>query len=175
VDFRIIQRIPAGRAAVEALLVDADFVAATSDLHPLTDCRLLDVDVSGPRWSTRVHRRFEASLPAAVTAVIDPRRLTWVEETTYDPRRHEGEHRIVPDHYAKLLGCSYRTEIHEDGDHSTRVATGTLRARVLLGARPVERAIVSGLEEYAAAESDLLAVWAARRGNDTGAESGTPE
>jgi hypothetical protein len=165
VEFEITQRIEAPRAAVETLLRDADFVGATSDLHPLADCRLLDTEQTGDRWHTRIHRRFAASLPPAVTAVIDPRRLTWVEEGDYDSDTHRGEHRILPDHYPKLLTCSWRTTVTQTGDTTTRVAAGTLRARVLLGARPVERAIVSGLEQYSAAEACLLAEWAARTRN----------
>jgi hypothetical protein len=38
----------------------------------------------GDRVIVRVHYRFTADLPSAALAVIDPDKLTWIEETTYD-------------------------------------------------------------------------------------------
>jgi hypothetical protein len=160
VDFRIAQQIDAPVTVVEERLLDPDVIAATADLRPLADCRLLDLDRRGDQVTVRIHRRFAAPLPAAVTAVIDPRRLTWVEEVVVDLARHTGAHRIVPDHYPKLLQCEFRTALHDLGGTTAREAAGWLRARVLLGAGPVERAIVSGLREYAEAEADLLGHWA---------------
>jgi hypothetical protein len=159
VDFQIRQEIGAPLAAVEARLTDAAFIAATGALAPLADCRLLDVSTSAGRTRARIHRRFAADLPSVVTAVVDPRRLTWVEEALFDHSDHTASHRIVPEHYGDLLQCSYRTTLRSDGDHTVRDARGTLRVRVLIGGKQVERAIVSGLTDYAAAEATLLATW----------------
>jgi hypothetical protein len=43
------------------------------------------------------------------------------------------------------------------------VARGTLDVRAPIARRRVEGAIVSGLDEYAQAEADLLATWIAGR------------
>lgn len=159
-DFQIRQDISAPLAAVESLLTDAAFVEATGALAPLADCRLLDATTASGRTQARIHRRFAADLPSVVTAVVDPRRLTWVEEAVFDHADHTATHRIVPDHYGDLLQCSYRTSLRVDGDRTIRDARGTMRVRVLLGGKQVERAIVGGLTEYAAAEAALLASWA---------------
>jgi hypothetical protein len=118
----------------------------------------------GDRWRLRIHRRFAAKLPAVVTAVVDPRRLTWTEEVELDTAQHTGAHRIRPDHYADLLEGGFRTALHSIDDGTLRVVRGEVKVRVLMGARPVERAIVSGLQEYAAAEARLLSTWRAEDG-----------
>jgi len=160
-EFRTTQEIAATPEVVEARLADAAFIEATSALHPLTDCRLLDrTDEPDGSVRLRIHRRFAADLPRAVTAVVDARRLTWVEDVLYRPGAGHAAHRILPDHYGELLTCTFTTTLTPNGEGRTRrVAAGKLKVRVLLGAGPVERAIVSGLRDYAAAEARLLSTW----------------
>jgi hypothetical protein len=163
--FRTEQTIAAAPDLVESRLADPAFIAATSRLHPLTDCRLLD-RTDGPDGSVRlrIHRRFAADLPRAVTAVVDPARLTWIEDVRFRPGSGHAAHRILPDHYGELLTCAFTTTLagaplRSGGAGTRRLATGRLTVRVLLGAGPVERAIVSGLRAYASAEADLLGSW----------------
>jgi hypothetical protein len=160
VDFEIRQDIAAPLPDVESLLADATFIEATSELAPLADCRLLDATVAESRTEVRIHRRFAADLPRVVTAVVDPRRLTWVEQVVFDHGAHTGSHRILPDHYPDLLECAYRTTLQVDGERTIRTAAGSMRVRVLIGGKQVERAIVDGLRDYAAAEAALLSSWA---------------
>jgi hypothetical protein len=159
VDFEIRQVIGAAVDEVEERLRDADFIAATGALHPLADCRLLEASGGAGRWTLRIHRRFAAKLPAVVAAVVDQRRLTWTEEVDLDTEQHTGVHRIRPDHYGDLLEGGFRTTLRPTDEGSVRIAAGQVRVRVLMGARPVERAIVSGLQEYADAEARLLSTW----------------
>lgn len=161
-DFRIDQTIAVPVTRIQELLGDEAFVTATSELAPLADCRLLAAETSGTRRRLRIARRFAAALPSVVTAVVDPDRLTWVEEVDADLAAGRADHRIVPDHYTDLLRASFTTVLRPEGtagDATRRLVQGTVRVRVLLGAGRVERAIVSGLEEYAVREADLLATW----------------
>ena len=158
-DFTIRQDIAAPLTTVESLLVDPEFIEATGALAPLADCRLLDAETTTAGTTVRIHRRFAADLPRVVTAVVDPQRLTWVEEVVFDHATHAGTHRIVPDHYRDLLECRYRTTLRPGGDETVRLADGAMRVRVLIGGKQVERAIVDGLRDYAAAEAALLATW----------------
>jgi hypothetical protein len=161
VDFEIRQDIAAPLTDVEAKLLDAAFIEATGSLAPLADCRLLSAEGDGSRWRLEIHRRFAANLPSAVTAIVDPRRLTWTEEVDVDLQHHVASHRIVPHHYGDLLEGSFRIMSRAVGDTTERTAKGQVRVRVLFGARTVERAIVSGLSDYAAAEARLLSTWTA--------------
>ena len=161
-EFTVEQRISASPDLVQHALVSPDFITACAELPRLGGCDLLDLEHSGEKVRMRVHRRFTGELNRAVTAVIDPEKLTWIEEIVYDLTHRKGTHRIVPDNYADRLSCSYTTAITADGDGSRRLATGTVGVRAPLGHGRVEQAIVSGLEEYAQAEAELLGRWPTR-------------
>jgi DNA-binding transcriptional regulator YbjK len=163
VKFRIDQHIPAPLAAVEAALLDRDFVAATADLPKLGAPELLELQRDGDRAHQRVRYRFTAQLSGAVTRVIDPAKLTWVDDARYDLTSHTSRHRILPDNYADRLQASYDVALESLGDSTRRLVTGELTVHVPLVGGRVERAIVDGLEEHANAEAELLGRWIAER------------
>jgi hypothetical protein len=163
VNFRIEQRITAPLPAVETALLDHKFVAATAKLPKLGEPELLDQKREGDRVHQRVRYRFTAELSPAVTRVVDPAKLTWIDNARYDLTSHTSRHRILPDHYADRLQASYDVILEPLGDSTRRVATGEVKVRVPLVGGRVERAIVSGLEEHAAAEADLLFRWVTKR------------
>ena len=157
--FRIEQRIPAPLAAVEAALLDRDFVAASADLPKLGAPELLELQRDGDRAHQRIRYRFTAQLSGAVTRVIDPDKLTWVDDARYDLTSHTSRHRILPDNYADRLQATYDVALEPLGDSTRRLVTGELTVHVPLVGGRVERAIVDGLEEHANAEAELLGRW----------------
>ncbi|HET7488924.1 MAG TPA: DUF2505 family protein [Acidimicrobiales bacterium] len=162
--FRVEQRFAAALAQVEAALLDPAFLARLADLPDLGSPELLGHDGDGDLVRMRVRYRFTGALSPAVTAVVDPDRLTWVEETAYDRRAHRGEHTIVPDHYAGRLSSSYVTQLEMAAGVTLRVADGELRVRFPLVAGRVERAIVAGLHTHAEREGEALARWLEEQG-----------
>lgn len=165
--FRVEQHVAAPLEQVEAALVDPAFLARLAELPALGAPALLDHADDGTVVRQRVRYRFAGALAPAVTSVVDPARLTWVEETIYDRATHRGEHRIVPDHYAGRLSCSYQTTLHDVGvgaGATHRLAEGDLRVRFPLVGGRVEKAIVSGLVEHADVEAAALARWLAEQG-----------
>lgn len=161
-DFNIEQQLLGPPTEVETVLLDPTFVAARAALPKLGDAELLESRRNGDHARQRIRLRFTAPLASAVTAVIDPDRLTWVDDASYDFTTHVAEHRIVPDHYADRLACSYRATIEAVRGGSRRVMAGTVKVRMPLVGGRVERAIVSGLAEHAVAEADLVNEWLAR-------------
>ena len=137
-NFRIEQRIPAPQAAVEGTLLDSDFVAATADLPKLGAPELLENARDGDRAHQRIRYHFTAPLSGAVIRVVDPAKLTWVDDATY-------------------------VTLEALGDSTRRLVTGELTVHVPLVGGRVERAIVDGLEEHANAEAELLGQWIAER------------
>jgi hypothetical protein len=111
-----------------------------------------------------VRYAFAGELSPAVTAVVDPAKLTWVEDSTSDRGTHRSTFRIVPDHYADRLTASGTFTLQPDGAGSRRIAEGDVRVRFPLVGSRVERAIVSGLEEHAEAEADAMSGWLAEQG-----------
>lgn len=162
-DFVIEQHLPGAPAAIERILLDETFVEARASLPKLGDPDLLDSSIDGTQARQRTRFRFTGELSSAVTAVIDAQKLTWVDDATYDLEAHTAEHRVLPDHYADRLQCSYRATITEEPDGSRRLLDGSLKVRMLLVGSKVEGAIVSGLREYAVAEAELIAGWLRRQ------------
>jgi hypothetical protein len=92
-----------------------------------------------------------------VTAVIDPRRLSWIEHSVHDLADGIMRFRIEPDHYADRLQASGQaTIVARAGGGSRRTVTGSVRVRVLLAGPRVERVIVSGMRDNLAAEAPLV-------------------
>jgi hypothetical protein len=106
----------------------------------------------------------EAALfdPAFITARAGLPKLGDAELLESSRVAHVAEHRVVPDHYADRLQCSYRATIEPVPGGSRRVLAGTVKVRMPLVGGRVERAIGSGLAEHAAAEAALLDEWLAR-------------
>ena len=104
------------------------------------------------RVTLRIRYRFIGSLSPAVTAVVDPARLTWVEESVHDLDALTVGVTLRPDHYADRLRCTGTYRYQSRGDRAERRIDGELKVKALLVASTVERAIISGLEEHLAAE-----------------------
>lgn len=159
--FRIEQRLPGPIVAVEDALLDPAFLERLASLPKLGRPELLDQQVDGDQVRQRVRYAFAGDLSAAVTAVVDPERLTWVEDVTLDRRTHRSAFTIVPDHYGSRLRCSGTSTLTEagDGDGVLRVSEGELKVSFPFVGGKVEKAIVSGIEEHAAREAEVLREW----------------
>jgi len=162
--FRITQRFDAPLDDVETALLDPAFLERLGQLPKLGEPQVLDVEVTGETVRRRIRYAFAGQLSSAVTAVVDPAKLTWVEDSTTDRRTHRTTFRILPDHYGDRLIAGGTFTLDAIGTRTQRVAEGDLRVRFPLVGGRVEKAIVSGMEEYAAAEADAIATWLAHRG-----------
>ena len=163
--FRLDQQLPFPVLAIEAALADPAFLEHASRLPDLGSPVLLERRVEGDLVHLRIRRRFVGELSPAVTSVVDPAKLTWVEESTLDRHAHRSEHRIVPDHYRERLRCAFATQLQASGQAGAeRVAEGELRVRFPLVGGKVERAIVSGLVRHAEREADVLTRWLQEQG-----------
>ena len=160
--FRIEQNFDAPLEDVEAAFVDPAFLEELGTLPKLGRPELVDQREDGDLVHQRVRYAFAGELSSAVTAVVDPDKLTWVEESTLDRRTHRTRFTIVPDHYKTRLSCDGEFVLEPTGTGARRVATGELKVRFPLVGGKVERAIVSGLEEHAEREVDAMARWLSR-------------
>ena len=158
--FHLEQPLPASVERVIDVLVDPAFLASLAALPKLGAPEVLEQRAEGATLRQRVRYRFTGSLSPAVTKVIDPRKLVWVDETVYDRSAASATFRILPEHYADRLtaGGTYRF-LATGPDSCTRVADGELTVRFPFVGKAVERAIVSGLEEHIGDEAALVARW----------------
>ncbi len=154
--FELIQTYAAAPADVTDAYADPDLYPTLVGLPKLGGIEVLDRDGDGKRATLRVRFRFTGHLPGAVTAVIDPQRLTWVQETDHDLSAGTTSFELVPDHYPDRLQASGTFVVVGHGDGARRVVTGQLKVRAPLVGGRVEQAIVSGLEEYLVAEAPAV-------------------
>jgi hypothetical protein len=157
--FTLEQTLPGRVDDVLATLLDPAFLACLGDLPNLDKPEILDQVRDGERVVQRVRYRFTGSLSPAVTRVIDPAKVTWVDETTYDLGTRSATFRVLPDHYAGKLRCEGAYTFTERGETTVRRSEGDLVVKAPLVGRIVERAILGGLRDHFATESDLLAEW----------------
>jgi hypothetical protein len=161
VHFELVQDLEAGVPAVEAAYLNDDFLAELGRLPKLGSPVFLDRRQEGGKVRQRVRYAFVGQLSSAVTAVVDPKRLTWVDDALLDPATHTTTFRILPDHYAGLLQAAGTITLAAAGTGTTRRTEGELKVRVPFVAGKVETAIISGLRDYAAVESEALDRWIA--------------
>lgn len=160
--FEIEQRFDAPRATVEAAYVDPALFAVLASLPRIGRPELLEQErLDDGRVRQRVHYQFTGDLSGAVRRFVDPARLSWVEDTVFDPGAHRSDVRVVPDHYGGMLESHLTITYGDDGgrDVTVRRAVGELRVHVPLVGGKAERAIVSGMREHAAVERDAVQRW----------------
>lgn len=153
------QRYPFAPAAVAAAYADPGLYATFSGLTRLTPPEVLDHDVDGDRVRLRIRYGFGGHLSPAAQAVLDPARLTWVEESEHDLAACTTRFVMVPDHYGDRFSCRGTYRFEPDGDGARRVGEGELSVRALVVGRAVERAIVSGLKEHLQEETPLVVAY----------------
>jgi hypothetical protein len=163
VRFTLDQELPGTVEEVLEVLADPGFVPELGALPKVGPPELLEHRVADGTLHERVRYRFTGALSPAVTRVLDPSRLVWVQETTYDLEGGTASFRIVPEHYANRLRCSGRYRFTARSGGSRRAIEGDLTVSYPLVGRAVERAILSGLEEHLGAEAELIGRWLARR------------
>lgn len=161
-EFVLEQRLGGAADSVLDVLLDRDFLAARAELPKLGGSELLELTRDDDSARVRVRMQFTGQLAPAVTAVVDPSKLTWVDDARFVLSARGARHEILPDHYADRLSCTYDDVLHEDAGTTRRVLTGSIKVRALLIGGRVENAIVSGLREYSAAEAVLLNSWLQR-------------
>jgi hypothetical protein len=91
------------------VLADPGFVPELGALPKVGPPELLEHRLADGTLHQRVRYRFTGALSPAVTRVIDPSRLVWVDDTTYDLAAGTATFRIRPEHYANRLKCSAAT------------------------------------------------------------------
>ena len=112
----------------------------------------------GDRVLIAVRFKFLGSVSAAVKAVIDPDKMSWVTRTEILMDERRTTFTVVPDHYPDRLSGSGEYCFIEGTAPGTAVVTveGDLTVHVPLVGRSVEKVIVSGVRSYIAEEMERL-------------------
>jgi len=154
--FEIAQEFPLAADEVQAAYLDNDFLASMASLPRLGAPELLETNQQGPVVERKIRYRFAGELNSAVRAVVDPQRLSWVEESRTDTGALTTAWVIRPDHYADKLTGRGTFVITPTAVGCRRTATGEIKVNVFLVGGKVEGAIVSGMREHAVLEQEAL-------------------
>ena len=155
--FRIVQDFDADVDRVQQAYLDPAFLETMGALPKLGAPDLLSEERDGDAVHRRVRFHFAGDLNSAVRAVVDPAKLSWVEESTTHLNERRTTWAIRPDHYADKLTGHGESRLESLGEAATRrTTTGEVKVKVFLVGAKVEAAIVSGMEEHAALEREAL-------------------
>lgn len=167
--FELLQSFCAPIADVEAAFTHPEILAHLNELPHVGRPEFLDQQDLGDTVNQRVRYRFVGRLSPAVTAVVDPARLSWVQESVLERESHHTRVSIHPDHYPDRLRCKGLIRLTEVDGRTYRSTEAELTVSLPLFASSVERAIVAGLREHAAAEAAAVQRWLdERRPDDLG-------
>ena len=161
-DFTVAVPVAHPPAAVQDAFLDRDFLARTGTLPKIGGAEVLELTRTDTTARLQVRYRFTAPLNKAVTRVIDPAKLTWVDDATFDLAALRSDHVLHPDNYADRLEASYTSTVTADGAGSLWTVAGSLVVHAALVGGKVAGVIVDGLKEHAAAQGQVLDEWLAR-------------
>ena len=154
--FELTQRFTHLPREVDEAYADPTLYPTLVGLPKLGHIEVLEHQRKGDIARFAIRFAFIGDLPGAVTAVVDPERLTWVQQSEHHLDRRVTTFRLLPDHYPDRLSASGRVEVTSGDGGAQRVVAGELKVKAPLVAGRVENAIVSGLEEYLVAEAPAV-------------------
>ena len=155
-DFTVTQSFRADADAVARAYASPDLYARLVGLPKLGPPEVLDRRVENDIVHLQIRYRFVGDLSPAVTTVVDPRRLSWVEHSAHDLAARTVRYRLAPDHYADRFQSSGSCSVEPGGAGCVRTVAGRLSVKARFVGGAVERAIVSGLREHLADEVALV-------------------
>jgi hypothetical protein len=158
-DFEIRQRFDEPPLGTISGLTDPTFLSTLDAEGPIGTPAVADTDIEDNTIVQRVRFKFVGNLPSAVTSVVDPDKLSWIEFSNWDLAELSATHEIEPDHYADRLTASYRSVIRATDRGAERIVTGELKVHVPLVGGRVEKPIVAGLEQFAATQAEAFNRW----------------
>ena len=164
--FSFEQRYAAPPDVVMAAFTDPELYPTYHGLTKVAPPEVISCRDDGDEVHLRLQMRFIAPLNSAVTAVVDPAKLTWVQDELYDPAAGRVAVRFDPDNYADRISCSGSylfTADPADANRTVRRIEGDFKVKVFLVGGQVEKAMVSGLREHYDEEQPLVERWLDQR------------
>ncbi len=161
--FSITQRFTAAtpRDVIDAY-TDPGLYPTLQGLTKVATPEVVSHQTTGDTVALTLRMRFIAELNAAARRVIDPAKVTWLQDEQYDLSELTATVVFKPENYADRFSSSGGYAFTADPDDPTatiRTISGDLRVRVMLVGGQVEGALVSGLREHFGEEKPLVQRW----------------
>ncbi len=134
------------------------FYEGRGTIENISIVEVVDHRDEGDRVLIAVRFKFEGSVSAAVRAVVDPGKMSWITRTEVRMEDRSTAFSVLPDHYPDRLTGSGEFCFVDGSVPDTAMVTveGDLEVHVPLVGRSAERVIVSGVRSYIAKEIELL-------------------
>lgn len=161
--FTVEQRFSTGADETARAFTEPDLYAGFAALPKVSVPDVMSCERVDDLVHLRIRYRFAGQLSSVAQAVIDPAKLTWVDESTHDLGRRHVRFVLRPDHYADRFRCTGEYRVEPMGDGSRRHATIELAVKAPFVGGAVERAIESGLREHLADETEVVETYLAAR------------
>lgn len=161
--FTVEQRFTTDADETARAFSEPELYAGFADLPKVSVPEVLACDADGDLVHLRIRYRFAGHLSSAARAVIDPAKLSWVDESTHDLARRHVRFALRPDHYGERFRCSGDYRIEPDGEGCRRHASIEVEVSARFVGGAVERAIESGLREHLADETRVVEAYLAAR------------
>ena len=163
-DFRTENHFDTELGPLLAAYADPGLVATVGPLAPLSAGELVDHRRQADTVTSRVRYAYLGELPPGASRIVDPARLSWVQVTEIDLARRRAFVTLQPDNYADRLDARATERFAADpAGGTTRTVEGKLQVHLLMVGGAVERALVSGLTDWLAAEATVVDRWATAR------------
>jgi hypothetical protein len=156
VRFEISQDFRHERRAVDEAYANPALYPTLVGLPNLGGMEVRSEERDGDTVRLKIHTLFVREFSPAVAAAIDPSKLSWTQDSTFDLAAGTATFRFLPDNYADRFSAAGGTRTVALGDGARRTLSGEVKVRAPLVGGRVEKAIVEGLEEYLAAEAALV-------------------
>lgn len=160
--FTVVQQLPFASDRVARAFTEPELYLSFTGLTKVDRPELVDRQQDGNEVRLWIRYRFRDRLNGAVKAVVDPDKLTWVDESVHDLDTRSVRFVLHPDHYVDRLRCHGTYTIVDDGEGCRRIGEIDAKASIPLVGRAVEGAIQSGLREHLAEETDVIARYLSR-------------
>lgn len=161
--FTVEQRLATGADETARALTEPELYQGFAAVPKVSVPDVLACERDGDLVRLRIRYRFAGQLSSAARAVIDPAKLTWVDESVHDLSRRHVRFALRPDHYGERFRCSGEYRIEPAGDGCRRRATIDVKVSAPFVGGAVERAIESGLREHLADETEVVEAYLTTR------------
>jgi len=151
------QPIAATPEEAQAAFLDPAFYESLGELEGISAPEVRSFSSGPERARIALGYRFSGDLSGPARALLDPAKITWVQETEVDLATGRSEVRMVPDNYGGLLSFNGWYDLRPDGGTGCcQHLEADLRVHIPLLGPLAERTIAESLRENLAGMARLL-------------------
>lgn len=148
--------VTASPERVMGALVDPAFLTQLGELEVIAAPEVLDLTQEDGAVRQRLRYRFSRDLPPVALAVLDPSKLSWVDEHRYEVDKRRATFTIEPEHYGDRFEGGGREQFIPVSEGTAWHVEVDLKVRWPVVGGLAEKTIAAGVREALTIEAALL-------------------